>query len=139
MQRAVGIGGEVAHEFGDAVGGAAVVVGRADVVERIAVSVREDVDVLGREVDRRQRVVAAEAVEPARLVREQRQARLLGAAAGGDQVDFAGDEGGLRRSDGERVQGFGDDLRRQAGDGEEDSSRVGAGVFAGVGHGSTGR
>jgi hypothetical protein len=93
VQRAVGVGGELADQGGDAVGGAAVVFRRADVVERPAVGVFEDVDGVGGEADRRQRVVPAEAVEPARFVGEQRQAAFLGAAAGGDQVDFGGDEG----------------------------------------------
>jgi hypothetical protein len=46
---------------------------------------------------------------------------LFGAAAGGDQVDFGGDESGCGWGDGERVQGLGDDLRRQAGDGDENA------------------
>ncbi len=135
MQRAVGIGSELANQGSDAVGGAAVVFGRADVVERPAVGVFKDVDGVGGESDTRQRVVATEVVEPARCLRQQCQARFFGAAAGGDQVDLVGYERGSRWGDGEGVERFGDDLRRQAGDGDENATGIVVGVFAALGHG----
>jgi hypothetical protein len=129
VQRAVRVGGELADQGGDAVGGAAVVFRRADVVERPAAGVFEDVDGGGGEIDRRQRVVPAEAVEPSRFFGEQGEAGLFGAAAGGDQVHLGGDERVRRRGNGERVEGLGDDLRRQAGDGDENAAETKGGII----------
>jgi hypothetical protein len=73
-------------------------------------------------------------VEPSRFFGEQGEAGLFGAAAGGDQVHLGGDERVRRRGNGEGVEGLGDDLRRQAGDGDENAARIFVGVFSGVGH-----
>ena len=67
-------------------------------------------------------------MEPAELVREQREAGTLGAFGGGDEMDLGRDEGRIR-GDRERIERFGDDLRRQAGDGEQDTAGAGAGGF----------
>jgi hypothetical protein len=138
VQCAVRVGGELADQGGDAVGGAAVVFRRADVVERPAAGVFEDVDGGGGEIDRRQRVVPAEAVKPSRFFGEQGEAGLFGAAAGGDQVHLGGDERVRRRGNGEGVEGLGDDLRRQAGDGDENAARELVRLLAGVEHGGEG-
>jgi hypothetical protein len=74
VQHALRVGGQLADQGGDAVGGATVVCRRADVIERLTLGVFENVDGVGRETDRRQRVVPTQAVEPARIIREQRKA-----------------------------------------------------------------
>jgi hypothetical protein len=84
------------------------------------------VDVTPVEGDLRQAEVFAQAVEPARLVGQQRQPRALGALGGGDEVDLGGHEG-VVMAYGQRMQRFGDDLGRQAGDGKQDAAGKEAG------------
>jgi len=91
-------------------------------------SVDEDVNVRRVKRDRRQRVVAAKAVEPAGIVREQRQLCFFGAAAGGDQVNLGRNERVGRRGDGESVECFGDDLWRETGNREQDTAREALGA-----------
>ena len=73
-------------------------------------------------------VVSQQGVQGAAVGVQQAGAGDVGALLGGDEVDFGGDEGGARLCrHAQGVEGFGEDLRRQAGGGEEDA--------AGVGHG----
>lgn len=117
VQRLVVAPGQAAHEFGDLVGRGPVVVGRADVGQRPAGVVVQDVDVRGAEGDRGEVVVAQEAREPAGLIRQQREPRALGTFGGGEQVQ-------LRRHDApgradQPEEGFRHHLRVEAGDDEQ--------------------
>ena len=82
MQRAGRVGSKRAHGLGQRIGSGVVVGLAADVLQRLAGAVADDLDALGIEADVRQAVVGPQAVEPARLLRQQVQPRVLGAAGG---------------------------------------------------------
>jgi hypothetical protein len=119
VQGGVGVCAQFADLFGDEVGADQVVRWAADVVHERPGGRAQDVDVIDVEGDLGQRIVAAHAVEPAQPVRQQREAGAVSPLGGGDQVNLGRDEGRVI-ADRERMQGFGDDLRRQPGHGEQD-------------------
>ena len=63
---------------------------------------------------------------------------LIGTAARGDQMDLGGHERTRRRGDGQRVEGLGDDLRGEPGDGDEEAAWELMRLLVGVEHGSEG-
>ena len=73
------------------------------------------------ETDLGQIVVGQQTLEPAGMLREQAQAGALGALGGGDEMDLAGDPG-IAVPHRQRVEGFGDDLRRKASHSKQDAA-----------------
>ena len=126
MQRAGVVSAQLPNDFDDAVGGALIVFLAADVIQRITCSIAEHRDVLRRELDLRQVIVGAQPVEPAAFGVQE-------CALGVPRPFFRRDEPDLRRFqeplrrvrvDGQREQGFGDDLRRESRDSDQDSARI---------------
>lgn len=128
MQCRVGICGEPAHEFGDLVGRQLVLAHVGDVVQRLAVVVGQHMDARRVERDLGQAVVGAQALEPAWVVGQQRQPRLLGAARRRYEVNLGRHETIFFVALREREHGLGDDLRRQAGDRQQDAATIAGGV-----------
>ncbi len=123
VERGGGIGGEVADQLGDGVGSALVVLRGADVVQRLALGVRQGVDMADVEADGREGVVLTQAVKPAGLLAQQTQAGGFGAFVGGEQVDLGGDEGRLAL-DRQGIEGLRDHLGGEPGHGENDPARI---------------
>ncbi len=125
---------ELSHQRGNAVGGGGVFLRGADVGQRLARCVVDGVDV--RFVKHRAaqlRVIAQQGMKLPAVGVQQGGASYLCALLGGDEVDFGGSEGTLAALPGchaQGVQGFSDDLGREAGDGQEDAAGVGHGRAA---------
>lgn len=120
MQFGVGVGRETAHDAMDGVCGQGVVFGRADVAEGLTRPIADQVDVVRQEAcGCEQGVVAAQGMKLAGARVEQGQPRPLGAFATGDEMNFVGNP---RRvlADGKGIESLGYDLRREAGDSQED-------------------
>ena len=122
MEARVRIGGDFANLFGDEVGDGGVVRFPENVVERRAARCSDDVKVFRSERYLRQAVISAQPVKPA-LVRKERALRFFRAAPSRDDPDFRRHPSRLSRYR-ERVDGFGDDLRRKPGHREQDATRI---------------
>jgi len=121
------VAGEFGDQRGDGVGRRRVFGRGANVGERRAVRAGDDVEVCSGKVRPTQhRVVGQQGMElPAVRVQQGslRQPRPFGR---GDEVNFGGQEGNIAMR--QRVERLGDDLRRQAGNAEQDAARkVGGG------------
>ncbi len=84
MQGTVVVTGQFTNHLGDLIRQPFVVLGGTDVLQCLTVGALGGTDLLCGEADRRQSVIRAQAVEPARLLREQGQLRPLPALGGGE-------------------------------------------------------
>ena len=123
MEFALGVGGQLAHDFGDEISGQGVMGLGADVFQRLALVIAQDVDVGLREGDGGQVVIGAQAMKPAIGV-QQVQLRVTRPRGGGDEVDLVRYPGVFRPAS-QRIKGFGDHLGGEAGHGEKDAAGIG--------------
>jgi len=115
--------GERAHALGDDVGHPGVVLGRADVLQRLAVGVHRHVDVARLEAHPVQPVLAQEGMEPAGRLAQQVQEGVPAPPRGGDELHLGGHEKGLAAHR-QRVEGLRDDLGREPRDEQQHAARV---------------
>lgn len=121
MDLARRVGREQAHALDDGVCRERIVRVVANVIERGAVGPFDQMDVRFVESDFRQLVVGAQAMEPTGLGMKQLQAGVVGPACGRDEADL-GRNPARRGCDRERIERFGDDLRRQTGDRQQNAA-----------------